>query len=369
VNPSTFSARIGAAPGSWTRTVAAHGLPSRSSPPDRPLNDAAWRTLLAQCRRQRLTGALTMSIADGTWPATDEQYTAALAAQRSLCGRDLVLERHLLTVLDLLGDAGVDALVLKGTAAAHLLYPDPALRSFRDVDLLIPGEHMGTAVAALVGAGARRRYPEPRPGFDRDFGKGAALVVPGGHEVDLHRTLAQGVYGALVSGDDLRRHRATFVLGDRQVPTLDRTGLALHACLHAVLGSAWPALEDLRDVATALHHPEVDVDDLWARAETWQAESVLCYAIGAAWTELALEEQPEVTDRVRRHRLDARDRRRMAPYLGSRRDTVRMTLGQLAAIEGVRPRAAFLRAVVLPDDALRSRPDRWRRGWRAVRPT
>ena len=56
-----------------------------------------------------------------------------------------------------------------------------------------------------------RESAEPRPGFDRRFGKGVCLVRPDGVQVDLHRTLAAGPDipdSSNAAGDHARRHHA-----------------------------------------------------------------------------------------------------------------------------------------------------------------
>src|SRR5262245_21488251 len=40
-------------------------------------------------------------------------------------------------ILALYRDAGIDALLLKGAALAHMVYPQPALRPMRDIDILV----------------------------------------------------------------------------------------------------------------------------------------------------------------------------------------------------------------------------------------
>ena len=101
----------------------------------------------------------------------------------------------MLRTVQRLDSVGIPVRVLKGTASSHLDYPDPALRTYGDVDLLVPGDHYEQAVRLLVSDGAHRRYPEPRTGFDRRFGKGCSLRTPDGLEVDLHRTFTMGPYG------------------------------------------------------------------------------------------------------------------------------------------------------------------------------
>lgn len=67
-----------------------------------------------------------------------------------------VLFAHLLNVQDktlrVLTDAGVKAVILKG-AAAGMLYPDPALRSYGDIDCMVAPDDLGKARSALLAAG------------------------------------------------------------------------------------------------------------------------------------------------------------------------------------------------------------------------
>ena len=71
-----------------------------------------------------------------------------------------VLFAHLLNVQDetlrVLTDAGVKAVILKG-AAAGMLYPDPALRSYGDIDCMVSPDDLGKARSVLLAAGFRAR--------------------------------------------------------------------------------------------------------------------------------------------------------------------------------------------------------------------
>jgi hypothetical protein len=58
---------------------------------------------------------------------------------------------------------GIHCLVLKGVALALTAYPDPSLRNFADIDVLVPEEEFGAAcrVAAEIGYVSARREVEP----------------------------------------------------------------------------------------------------------------------------------------------------------------------------------------------------------------
>ena len=67
-----------------------------------------------------------------------------------------VLFAHLLNVQDemlsVLSAAGIKVAILKG-AAAGMLYPDPALRSYGDIDFMVAPDDLGKARSALLAAG------------------------------------------------------------------------------------------------------------------------------------------------------------------------------------------------------------------------
>jgi hypothetical protein len=58
--------------------------------------------------------------------------------------------------------AGIDALILKGAALAYLVYPEPGLRSMRDVDVLVSKSQARQAQALLAELG----FNAPPPGDD-----------------------------------------------------------------------------------------------------------------------------------------------------------------------------------------------------------
>ena len=61
--------------------------------------------------------------------------------------------RVLREVLDLLGQAGIEALVLKGAALRHTVYPEIGLRPMRDIDLLLNRDQAQPAQDLLKGQG------------------------------------------------------------------------------------------------------------------------------------------------------------------------------------------------------------------------
>ena len=103
-------------------------------------------------------------------------------------------------------------------------------------------EQFDDAVAALARAGHHRRFPQPRPGFDRRFSKGTSFVTDEGTEIDLHRTFAMGPFGLTMKLDDLWARASTFRVGGVDLHALGREERFLHTCFHASLGDNPPRL-------------------------------------------------------------------------------------------------------------------------------
>lgn len=342
--------------------VAAYGLPSRRGVPDRPLDPHQWAAALREARDARTIGLLSRAIEEGSFAATDQQKAQAYDLHAESMGLAVVLERALLDVVALLIAATVDYRVLKGSAVAHLDYPDPALRPFGDVDLLVPASSFDLTVATLVEAGYARSRPQLRPGFDRRFAKSVNLTSPDGLPVDLHRTLAAGHFGLLLDVDDLFASSAPFVLAGCRLSALDAEDRFLHACYHAVLGAAPPLLA-LRDIAQMLLTTELDLGEVRQRCSAWRAEAVLARAVALAWETLGLSEPLPLVAWARGYRPVATERWALQAHSVQRRRGAK-ALTTLAAIAGLRNKLAFLWALAVPSPTfLGDGRGRYRRWW------
>jgi hypothetical protein len=350
----------------FVRLVARFGLPPgvggpaagardhvACDPPVEPLGTPHWRTFLATVAHARLEGLLQAAIDASELPVTDEQRQEAGECHADRCASLLGLERVLLDVVDRLERAGIDTVVLKGAAYAHLVYPDPSWRVFRDNDLLLPGEAFHDAIRELRAAGYERRLPEPRPGFDARFGKGATLEGPGGDELDLHRTLVFGSFGLRIDLDELFASAVTFQLGGRRLKALGPETRFLHVCYHAALGDPVPRLLGVRDVAQVLHLEAHDTDRVLDLIRAWQAPSVVARGMELCRTVLEIEAGGPIASAVAAHVPTRREIRAIESYVGDRRGFATKVLASLPYLDGVGEKLTFLRAAALPDQELR----------------
>jgi Uncharacterised nucleotidyltransferase len=71
-----------------------------------------------------------------------------------------VLGKETARILQLLGDAGIPVMPLKGIALAASLYHDPALRVCADIDILVPPPHAADAFHLIVAAGYQSEFTQ-----------------------------------------------------------------------------------------------------------------------------------------------------------------------------------------------------------------
>jgi Uncharacterised nucleotidyltransferase len=352
------------------RAVAGYGLPERiPALPPSTLGEENWEAVLAGVVRHRITGHFMHAIHDGAFPATDVQHAAAVEAHERALGLALLLERVLLTAVGQLEAARASTRVLRGPAVAHTDYPDPGLRSFGDIDLLVANADYNTAVAVLCAGGGRRRYPEPRHGFDRRFGKGVCLELPNGLEIDLHRTFVAGPFGLAIDTSSLFGSETRFSLGGQQLRGLDREGRFLDACFHAALGAKRPRLVPLRDVAQMALSPELDVARLRELCRQWRCGIVVQRAVGLAWDELELSATTDAVRWARQYEGTTFERQALCSYVGENRSYARQALAGRQALRGLRDKVAYAAKLAVPRRAyVRSRDGSYvRRAGRAFR--
>lgn len=333
--------------------VAAYGLPGTAlTLPDEPLPDEQWVELLTGAHRHRITGLLDAAVRDGALPATQEQAAAARAAHRRVQLRVLWLEGQLVRVVDRLSAASLDSRVLKGSAVAHLDYPEPSLRSFVDLDLLVRGRDVDRVVQVLGDAGLQRTLAEPRPGFDRRFDKGMTLVPADGsavYELDLHRTFVLGPWGVLMDCDDLWDDGVEFTLGGHRLRALTPANRFMHACFHAALGD-WPLrLGSLRDIAQMLRTQDSDPADIRRTAAAWGADAVVATAVSDARRLLELGPGGSLSSWAERYVPGRREESWLALHTQPDKTFAALALTTLRVLPRWRDKAAYVRALAMPD--------------------
>jgi len=303
---------------------------------------------MTEVREQRVSGLLDSAIADGSMPASETQAGEAEEQHTTAMAHALRLEAQLLDVAETLRTASIEMRLLKGPAAAHLDYPDPALRCFADIDVLVRGADIDGAATALVAAGWQRRFPEPRPGFDRRFSKGMSFLNDSGVELDLHRTFVMGPFGQSIQLNDLWEHKEKIEIGGGTIDTLDSDCRLLHACYHAALGDVTPRLVPQRDVVQLLLFGTIDVPRVRAMMRQWQAAPVVATAIRTSWETFGLADVVALSAWAHHHVIDERARHDLAVYHDPDSGYAEKSLAAVHAVPGLVGKFAFVRALAFP---------------------
>lgn len=231
--------------------------------------------LLVAARRHRVEGFLWLAVAGTELAETPAGRALAAARQAALVGHVTTLA-DLRAAGDVLSAAGVPWVVFKGPVLAAAVYSRPDLRSYGDLDLLVPRRHFARAVEALTAAGGEL--------LDRNWDLVSAdrrgqlhLRLRHGTPADLHWHLVTrgGPRSTLaVPVDDVLGRARAALLGGVPVRTFDAEDGLLHLCLHAGLGGA-DVLLLLKDVERWLAVQRPSWDDVVHRAHAWRAAALV----------------------------------------------------------------------------------------------
>lgn len=209
------------------------------------LDDRAREAIRDACRRQRdwsraireaelhgMAPWLLRQIRNTGAEVPDEfrRKLSALAFRHADASR--IRTRALLEITGQLGRHGIDVLVLKGAALAHLIYDNPALRPMRDIDILVaPGQlKRASAVVSELGYEATNGdAPLPDhhhlPSVSRTMG---GLLM----SVEIHHdALTRDNIGSIRVGS-LTEPAWEFSVGDATLLTLGHIDMLRHLCRH-----------------------------------------------------------------------------------------------------------------------------------------
>jgi hypothetical protein len=172
---------------------------------------------------------------------------------------------------------GIPFRLLKGLAAAHLIYADPMSRSVGDLDIWIMPSDLNVAHQVLQQLGLRPVSYGYLPGFIRAFGSQVEFTPRNDRDlpvhVDLHWHLSTTWWVrpdlTIPEGDIFARPQQLLIAG-KLYPTLSETDTMFHLCLHARAGDHRQGLRCLTDIYFLASTSKVD----------WQALTTLCATSG-----------------------------------------------------------------------------------------
>lgn len=186
-------------------------------------------------------------------------FEAATGIRRSYVAA-VVAREVLRDVAELLGDASIPLMPLKGAFFQLFLYEDPSQRTISDLDLLVPEPRFERAVEVLLARG----YHAVKVGKSL---MEATLLSPRGFPVDLHRRLFSGGRYRLPTADVFARSsedRELIGVSMRLAHPLDTAAhlVGKFASDHVQLD----ALSRIDELAKLAHHyelkPQLFVDHL-----------------------------------------------------------------------------------------------------------
>lgn len=333
------------------KRLAAYGLVSAADDfQSDPLDDTKWRTVASVVRRNRLCLVAAAAVNSGVFPVSNDQAGQVYDHEEAAVAAILGTERAALHVAELLtsvGSTGAEFLILKGAAHSQVLWADPNLRAWADLDVLVSGEHIAAVAELLVGElGATWHDRQDERESAVKFAKSMTFSLPSGVAVDLHRTLVKGPFGELVRQEDLWTSNSTISVGGQPMRGLSVEAMIIHACMHA-LSSELNQLTRLRDIAEGIRRDAAtDVDRVMVLARHWDCEAVVASGINRAAEVFNLEPSLELVEWAASNPGSTRQERRMSYYRDQRRtDRIMLVLSRARAMTPLSLRVTYLHNV------------------------
>ena len=217
-----------------------------------------WPLILERARTQQVYPLVYRNLRDLGFPGVPE------TAQTELKGlfltnalRNQLLAEELARLLNLLGEAGIRVVPLKGVALAQALYGDTAARVSVDLDILIPPANVGQAIDLILASGYRAESSDPyfsQPLLRHGRHYDAVREAPGiSFLLEVHWILVQHSSQDVAAVSDLwaeARPQSYFgAAGFSLSPEWNFLYLAIHATDHEWRSLKW--LVDIHEVASS----------------------------------------------------------------------------------------------------------------------
>jgi hypothetical protein len=239
-----------------------------------------------------------LSTDEGSVPR--DTHTSLQTASREIAQQNLFLLEETLSLIEYLGEHGVQAVPYKGPVLGATVYGDVSLRQSVDIDLLIRPGDMDMAEALLRERGYER--PERERRVERLLGEQGLTHHRTFYRsedrvrVDLHHRLTAAWMVTELRMADLLDALESVEVHGHSVSVLEPENRLLALCVH---GSKhrWERLEWLCDVGQLIRTSELDWETMLARARVAGVERLVLIGLYLA-AELLQVALPEIVTRA-----------------------------------------------------------------------
>lgn len=252
-----------------------------------------WAVLLRLAARHGLAPLAHAGLPVLDVPAPEAVLARLRAAYLGAAFRtEAWVEPTLRRALGALAKAGLEPIVLKGAALAYTVYPEPALRTLADIDLLLPSAELPRAGAALASAGFHVDTTQPEATHHlRPF-----YLEDGQVAVELHDRLLPEPHPYAIDLADLWARAELGEIAGVEARVLALPDALLYACVHLSYAHRyrWFPFRTLTDILViAAAQDEADWDcfrDAVARSRTGGAV-YWPLAFASSWLEAPVPER------------------------------------------------------------------------------
>lgn len=219
--------------------------------------------------------------------------------------RNLFLTNELFKILDLFDREGIPAIPFKGPVLAHTLYKDPALREFRDLDILVQKQDVFRALKLLPEIGYSKipvhsravefRILDQLHNFPLEKENGQPLV-------ELHWNIVPGFYGLPLPLEEWWTQAEFITVQSRRIRSFRRedhfVALCVHGCKHA-----WKSLAWIADIGRFLDkHSPLKWDDVFGQCGKGDLQRMLFVTLNVCHDLAGLTLPPKIIESCKKDR-------------------------------------------------------------------
>lgn len=199
---------------------------------DVTLSSMQQQQLFDLCLSTKTAGLLEHGASRAMLRQYDSLYDRLRPIKNMIVARNMASLNQTIKVCNLLRDAEIEAVAMKGPARIFQLYGVWDARPSTDADVLVRREDYRRAGKILCSHGFRRGIREDSKWWHEWLGESPFLPQANGATVDLHHRVQQPGAPAPIGIETFFTHAESFAVGNQTVPILSKN----HSLLLAFIG-------------------------------------------------------------------------------------------------------------------------------------